>query len=427
MKTADLYQYFLRCTGVSTDTRSRIEGNLFFCLTGENFNGNQFAQQALDKGAKYVVYDDENFSPNSANAIYVDDSLHALQELAKYHRKQFDIPIIGLTGSNGKTTTKELIKAVLTQKFNITATQGNLNNHIGVPLTLLNINSSTQIALIEMGANHLHEIAFLSALAHPTLGYITNFGKAHLEGFGSEEGVVRGKSELYSFLKLNKGVALINGNDQKQLEQSKELERLIFGEHKSAHFFVHNSTDEHGFCVVHFDSVDINSQLSGQYNYSNLNAAVAFGLYFELHPEQIKEGIEQYIPSNNRSQWKATQKNKVLLDAYNANPTSMHAALDSFAAMDKDNQVVILGDMLELGIYSAKEHQAIVDRVAELRFSVVMLIGDAFCRTDYPPTFNVFHSTKEAEQFLKDSPLKDTLVLLKGSRGIALEQLLDQL
>ena len=426
MKTPDLYQHFLRCTGVSTDTRSRIEGNLFFCLTGENFNGNQFAQQALDKGAKYVVYDDENFSPNSANAIFVNNSLNALQELAKYHRKKFDIPIIGLTGSNGKTTTKELIKAVLDQKFNVTATQGNLNNHIGVPLTLLNINSSTQVALIEMGANHLHEIAFLSALAHPTLGYITNFGKAHLEGFGSEEGVVRGKSELYSFLKLNNGLAMINGNDQKQLEQSKDLERLIFGEHKSARFSIQNSSDEHGFCIVHSDSVEINSQLSGQYNFSNLNAAVAFGLYFELSPEQIKEGIEQYIPTNNRSQWIATPKNKILLDAYNANPTSMHAALDSFAAMGKDNQVVILGDMLELGNYSAKEHQAIVDRIGELRFTMVILIGDAFSRTVYPPSYMVFNSTKEAEQFLKESSLNDKVILLKGSRGIALEQLLDQ-
>ena len=330
MNIPDLYHYFLKSTGVSTDSRTLEKGNLFFCLKGENFNGNQFIQNALDGGASFVVYDDKKFTPESSNAIYVENSLVALQALAKHHRNQFDIPVLGLTGSNGKTTTKELINAVLSQNFEVMATHGNLNNHIGVPLTLLRIKSSTQIAIIEMGANHREEIAFLSELARPTLGYITNFGKAHLEGFGGEEGVIKGKSELYAFLKLNDGKALVNGDDEKQLLQSRELNRFVFGKNATVDLQLTINTNENGFCVVHVNEVEMPSQLTGEYNFGNLNAAVAFGVFFELSLNQIKKGIVSYAPTNNRSQWKSTLKNRLLLDAYNANPTSMLAALNAF-------------------------------------------------------------------------------------------------
>ena len=427
MNIPDLYHYFLKSTGVSTDTRTLEKGNLFFCLKGENFNGNQFIQNALDGGASFVVYDDKKFIPESSNVIYVENSLVALQALAKHHRNQFDIPVLGLTGSNGKTTTKELINAVLSQNFEVMATHGNLNNHIGVPLTLLRIKSSTQIAIIEMGANHREEIAFLSELARPTLGYITNFGKAHLEGFGGEEGVIKGKSELYAFLKLNDGKALVNGDDEKQLLQSRELNRFVFSKNATVDLQLTNATNENGLCVVHVNEVEMPSQLTGEYNFGNLNVAVAFGVFFELSLNQIKKGIVSYSPTNNRSQWKSTLKNRLLLDAYNANPTSMLAALNAFAKVKGENKVVILGDMLELGMYSASEHQSIVEHVMNLELSTVFLVGPAFSATRYPSNFKSFKATHEVKTYLEKHALEEATILLKGSRGIALEQLLDLL
>ena len=357
----------------------------------------------------------------------VENSLVALQELARHHREQLDIPVIGLTGSNGKTTTKELIYAVLSQKFEVLATEGNLNNHIGVPLTLLRINDSTEVALIEMGANHRGEIAFLSEIARPTLGYITNFGKAHLEGFGGIEGVVLGKSELYTFLKKTKGKALVNGEDEKQLKQSKGLNQIIFGTQQDKALQMHNSTNEAGFCVVHNKDKDMTSNLTGDYNFSNLNAAVAMGVYFELSSKQIQQGIASYIPNNNRSQWKKTKKNRLLLDAYNANPSSMTAALTAFSSSINTGKVVILGDMLELGEYSIAEHQSIVDQLAKLHFEEMYLVGPFFQSTKYPENFKVFTETSELSIALKKRNLEGKTILLKGSRGIALEQLLDQL
>lgn len=427
MEIARLYQYFKACNGVATDTRKLKHGSLFFCLRGENFNGNRFAQDALDAGAKYVVYDDKDFKPASENALFVENSLTALQALALYHREQLNIPVIGLTGSNGKTTTKELIYAVLSQKFDVLATHGNLNNHIGVPLTLLRMNASTEIALIEMGANHRGEIAFLSEIARPTLGYITNFGKAHLEGFGGIEGVVLGKSELYTFLKETKGRALVNGDDEKQLQQSKGLNQIVFGTKQDKALQMHNSTNKAGFCVVHSNGMDMTSNLTGAYNFSNLNAAVAMGVFFELSPEQIQQGIASYTPTNNRSQWKTTGKNRLLLDAYNANPSSMAAALKAFSSSNNAGKVVILGDMLELGEYSTAEHQSIVDQLENLHFENVYLVGPCFKSTNYPKKFNVFKTTAEVSSALHEHNLEGKTILLKGSRGIALEQLLDQL
>lgn len=427
MDSTTLYRFFQECNGVSTDTRQLSEGNLFFCLRGENFNGNRFAQNALDAGAKYVVYDDLNFKPESSKALFVKNSLTALQELAKHHRKQFDIPVIGLTGSNGKTTTKELMYAVLSQKFNVLATLGNLNNHIGVPLTLLNIRSTTEIALIEMGANHRNEIAFLAELAHPNLGYITNFGKAHLEGFGGLEGVVLGKSELYTFLKETNGKALINGEDEKQLKQSNGLPQIIFSTNNEGAINLRNSTTTEGYCVVHYKDLDMPSNLTGEYNFGNINAAVALGALFELSAQQIQQGIVSYTPNNNRSQWKTTTRNRLLLDAYNANPTSMLAALNAFSSQKNKGEIVILGDMLELGEYSNEEHQSIVDHLIKLSFEEVYLVGNYFSSTNYPKKFKVYETITEVANALKISPLLGKKILLKGSRGIALEQLLDQL
>ena len=304
MQIEKLYAYFLGSTGVATDTRKIKKGCLFFCLKGENFDGNTFAEEALTKGAMYVVVDEPKHLKKNHSYLLVQDSLESLQKLAHYHRIQFSIPVIGLTGSNGKTTTKELINSVLSQQYETTATAGNLNNHIGVPLTLLNINTKTEVALIEMGANHLDEIAFLCELAQPTLGYITNFGKAHLEGFGSLEGVVKGKSELYHFLKKNKGIAIINQEDQKQSNLTREQKTFSFGQSNKVDLQIKNKPiGLHKNISIEVDGMEIKSGLKGDFNFSNIAAAAAFGYYFKVSLEKIKKGIEKYVPSNNRSQW----------------------------------------------------------------------------------------------------------------------------
>ena len=426
MNIAELHQILLGCRTVSIDTRTLPKDGLFFCLKGENFNGNTFAKKAFEQGASYVVYDDEEYTPEHKNAILVKDSLATLQALAQFHRKQFDIPVIGLTGSNGKTTSKELIKSVLEQTFEVVATKGNLNNHIGVPLTLLNIKKSTEIALIEMGANHLKEIAFLAQLAAPTMGYITNFGKAHLEGFGSLEGVVKGKSELYDYLKENKGIAIVNGDDQKQMQQSKGLNRYIFGFAKNAQNHLSNTVNEAGYCTVKTGDTTITSQLTGTYNFDNINAAVTFGEYFEIPLSKIQQGIAAYCPSNNRSQWIKTTNNNILLDAYNANPTSMSAAIKSFIDIEAKAKLVILGDMLELGQYAQSEHQAIVDTLKKSNIHDAILVGPLFGTTN-AEDFKCFDNTELAKKHLEKQAVKDHTILIKGSRGIALEQLLDHL
>lgn len=426
MNIAEIHQLFLNCKGVSTDTRNLPANSLFFCLKGENFNGNKFARKALEQGAPYVIYDDIEHDPGHQNAILVEDSLNTLQDLAHFHRNQFNIPVIGLTGSNGKTTTKELIKNVLTQNFDVLGTHGNLNNHIGVPLSLLNIKESTEIALIEMGANHLEEIAFLSKIAAPTMGYITNFGKAHLEGFGSLEGVVKGKSELYDYLRENKGIAIVNGNDKKQMQQSEGLNRYIFGKGKLAQTQLANSINKNGYCTVHIGEANITSQLTGAYNFDNLNAAVTFGEFFEIQLTDIQKGIASFTPENNRSQWIKTKNNHILLDAYNANPTSMSAAIESFIDVTAKAKLVILGDMLELGQYTHEEHQAIIDQLKKGGIDHAILVGSHFCASK-TEGFSAFKNTAEAKNHLANQSILDHTILIKGSRGIALEQLLDQL
>lgn len=425
MNIAELHKLFLKSTGVSTDTRNLCKGQLFFCLRGDHFNGNEFASDALEKGAAAVVIDDEKYSDSKGKTIYVKNSLKALQALAKYHRNIFDIPLIGLTGSNGKTTTKELIHSVLKQKYTVHATVGNFNNHIGVPLTLLGISSTTEIALIEMGANHQKEIAFLCDIAAPTMGYITNFGKAHLEGFGGIEGVVKGKSELYDYLRTHDGKALINGNDSLQIEQAKGIEQLVFGKDNTHSIVIKNALDKNGYCVAEIDNTTITSHLTGAYNFDNINAALTFGKYFKLKTEELSRGIDSYHPTNNRSQWIKGSKNKIFLDAYNANPSSTKAALSAFNSLDINQKTVLLGDMLELGDYAKMEHQAIIDLTQRFGFDRVFLVGKNYYDCKYHQKALAFKTIEELKNHLNDHPLVDATILIKGSRGIALEQLLD--
>ncbi|MDB4738716.1 UDP-N-acetylmuramoyl-tripeptide--D-alanyl-D-alanine ligase, partial [Flavobacteriaceae bacterium] len=422
MEAKTLYSYFLKSSSVITDTRKIEKNALFFCLRGENFNGNKFAKEALQKGAAFVVIDDSEYFKENSQYILVEDCLKSLQELAKYHRLQFDIPVIGLTGSNGKTTTKELIYSVLSEQFNTTATFGNLNNHIGVPLTLLRINKNTEIALIEMGANHLKEIEFLCNITKPTHGYITNFGKAHLEGFGSIEGVIQGKSELYKSLENTKGTALINSEDKLQVRLTKNQAKQQFGNKEADIVITSNNytTKDNNYLSVSFQSTIINSKLKGTYNYSNIKAAIAFGFIFDISLEKIKKGIEGYIPKNNRSQWLKTERNTVILDAYNANPSSMTVALESLLNSNTKNKILILGDMLELGDYAADEHQKIIEILNKKTPETVILVGKEFKKTKTSNSnFHKFEETKDVIPFLQKKNFQNKTILIKGSRGIA--------
>ncbi|MDG2491625.1 MAG: UDP-N-acetylmuramoyl-tripeptide--D-alanyl-D-alanine ligase [Flavobacteriaceae bacterium] len=430
MEAKTLYSYFLKSSSVITDTRKIEKNALFFCLRGENFNGNKFAKEALRKGAAFVVIDDSEYFKENSQYILVEDCLKSLQELAKYHRLKFDIPVIGLTGSNGKTTTKELIYSVLSERFNTTATFGNLNNHIGVPLTLLRINKNTEIALIEMGANHLKEIEFLCNITKPTHGYITNFGKAHLEGFGSTEGVIQGKSELYKSLENTKGTALINSEDKLQVRLTKNQAKQQFGNKEADIVITSNNytTKDNNHLSVSFQSTIINSKLKGTYNYSNIKAAIAFGFIFDISLEKIKKGIEEYIPKNNRSQWLKTERNTVILDAYNANPSSMTVALESLMNSDTKNKILILGDMLELGGYAADEHQRIIEMLNKKTPETVILVGKEFKKTKTSNSnFHKFEETKDVIPFLQKKNFQNKTILIKGSRGIALEVLQEYL
>ena len=356
MKIAALYKLYQQHYLVDTDTRNIRKNTIFFALKGDHFNGNTFAEQALALGAKYAIVDDEAYQ-TKPNIILVDDVLKTLQELAHYHRNTLAIPIIGLTGSNGKTTTKELMNAVLGKKFKTQATKGNLNNHIGVPLTLLSIKPEHEIAIVEMGANHQKEIAFLCSICEPDFGYITNFGKAHLEGFGGIEGVIKGKSELYDFLKKNGKTAFVNPDDTLQVEKTKNITSVQFN---SKNLIFDGLTP---FVQLNYQKLTIQSNLIGKYNFSNIAAAITIGAFFKISKEAIKEAIEDYIPNNNRSQIIQKDQNSVILDAYNANPSSMESMINSFIKLKKPNKICILGEMRELGIYSKEEHQRLIAKI----------------------------------------------------------------
>ncbi|MCH8547098.1 MAG: UDP-N-acetylmuramoyl-tripeptide--D-alanyl-D-alanine ligase [Cryomorphaceae bacterium] len=417
-----IYQAYAQHGLVSTDSRNIPQGAVFFALKGPNFDGNQYAEEAINKGAIASVVDDPSLA-NEDHLIYVPDVLKALQALAVMHRKKLGTTVIGLTGSNGKTTSKELMHAVLKQSFDVLATEGNLNNHIGVPLSLLRLKPSHQIAIIEMGANGIGQIEELSALAQPDYGYITNFGKAHLEGFGSEEGVVIGKSELYQQLRRTNGTAIVNADDHKQIQQSVGINRVTFGENGDVK--ITGGISNEGLVYGEYYGVRIQSQLTGAYNQSNVAAAITLGVMFDMPLDKIEAGISEYVPTNNRSQWCTVGKVRVLLDAYNANPTSVEAALHSFARIP-GNKWVVLGDMLELGIYSEEEHQKIADLAAELSFEKVLLVGPHFSKVLLPsPLVQTFDDTGSVSDYLSKQNTNHTFsVLLKGSRGMKMESLL---
>ena len=419
MNIEKLYSLFLKQQIVDTDTRKIRNGSLFFALKGDNFNGNKFAAEALNKGASYAIIDEVEYQ-TQPNTILVEDVLTTLQQLANHHRKQLNTIIIALTGSNGKTTTKELINCVLSSKYKTTATIGNLNNHIGVPLTLLSLTKKTEIGIVEMGANHLKEIEHLCKITEPNFGFITNFGKAHLEGFGSVEGIVKAKSELYDFLRNLNQTAFINTDDAKQVQQSEGIKTINFN-NENIKFI-----EAKPFVKVQFKDIDINSQLIGKYNYNNIAAAIAIGNYFNVAANDIKIAIENYAPTNNRSQIIKKGTNNILLDAYNANPSSMLAALENFSQLEDLDKIVILGDMFELGESAAIEHQKIAELATLSHFKEVYLIGKAFSTTSVKNAFifETFETFKSATNFMK---FKNSSILIKGSRGMALERILNLL
>jgi len=414
----------MESSGVCTDTRKISQNCIFFALNGENFNGNLFAQEALDKGARKVIVDEGAFHKNSGETILVENVLLTLQQLARFHREFLGLPIISLTGSNGKTTSKELINAVLSQKFRTVATKGNLNNHIGVPLTLLEMNKETELGIVEMGANHLGEIKMLSEIAEPDYGYITNFGKAHLEGFGSVEGVIKGKTELYQFLKKHNKKLFVNANDPKQLANSEGIERITFGTPQSD--FDVKLLDSTHHLLMEFNGIQIQSNLVGAYNFANLSAAIAIGAYFNVSPEKIRAGIEGYFPSNNRSQLMVKGTNTILMDAYNANPTSMMAALENFKQANGNNKIMFLGDMFELGKVAETEHQIILDFLTENPFGNVFFVGSNFFKASSDAShIKQFKTFDELKAALDNNPPKNATILIKASRGMALERILD--
>lgn len=426
MEIASIYKKFEASASISTDTRKISKGDMYFALKGDNFDGNKFVKQAFESGAKHCIVNDKNAVIND-NCILVDDVLTTLQNLANYHRKTINIPIISLTGSNGKTTTKELIKAVLSTSYKVDATKGNLNNHIGVPLTLLSFTKDLDFGIVEMGANHQKEIEFLCGIAEPNFGLITNFGKAHLEGFGGEEGVIKGKSELYDYLKANEKTVFINSDDPKQLKQINSYHNIkTFGKTKENDCIVEFKS-ANPYVNLSYNNIDIHSQLIGDYNYGNIAVAIAIGQYFEVKTENIKKAIESYQPNNNRSEIINRHTTKIILDAYNANPTSMLAALKNLKQLNADRKYLFLGDMFELGKEAEKEHQTIANFTEDNFDENIFLVGENFYKTTTKSTTKKFKSFEDLKPLLKNLDLKNSTVLIKGSRGMALERILELL
>ena len=427
MKTEEIHSIFLKCNSVTIDTRKITPKSLFIAIKGENYDANTFAKEALEKGASYAIIDNKDYYINE-KTILVKDSLTTLQELAKYHRDFLKLSIISLTGSNGKTTTKEIINVVLNKKFNTKATVGNLNNHIGVPLTLLSFDKKTEIGIVEMGANHQKEIEFLCNIAKPDFGYITNFGKAHLEGFGGIEGVIKGKSEMYEHLRKNNKIAFINLDDPIQIEKTKNIQTIGFGVNNSEAFVNIKEIKANPFVEILFEDTVIQSHLIGLYNANNINAAITIGKHFGINNSEIKSAIESYIPENNRSQLVNKNTNEIILDAYNANPSSMKVAIENFAQLSKPNKVAILGDMFELGPESHEEHKNIVNLLLEADNTHVYFIGkDFFKHKNDSDKFHFFENFEDFAKILEDNPFQNKLILIKGSRGMKLERTLDLL
>ena len=425
MTIQNIHDLFLKCIQVSIDTR-KIEPNSFFvAINGERFDANTFAKEALEKGAKYVIIDNAQYFIDE-RTVLVEDSLQTLQELAKFHRQFLQLPIIALTGSNGKTTTKELINVVLSKTYNTKATIGNLNNHIGVPLTLLSFTKETQIGIVEMGANHQKEIEFLCEIAQPDYGYITNFGKAHLEGFGGVEGVIKGKSEMYAYLRDNDKSVFVNLDDEIQNQKTEHLHRITFSQKKkNVNVFIDNVA-ANPFVKIKTLGVEIQSHLIGLYNANNINAAITIGNYFEVIISDIKDAIESYIPENNRSQLLTKGTNEIILDAYNANPSSMIVALENFIQLQKSNKCIIIGDMYELGEESLTEHKAIINFLNQNSSFECHFVGkDFFATSIQKENFSFYNTFEDFTKFLSSVKLENKTLLIKGSRGMALERTLE--
>ena len=431
MKTEDLYQLYLEHRNICTDTRKISKSCLFFALKGENFDANEFASKAINNGASYAIIDDGRFAMDN-RYILVEDVLKTLQNLSAFHRKQLTIPIIGITGSNGKTTTKEVIKSVLSQHCRTYATEGNLNNHIGVPLTILSIREDCEIAIIEMGANHQKEIEFLCSLAQPDYGLITNIGKAHLEGFGGIEGVMIGKGELYEYLAKTEGTAFINTDNPTLIDMSRDRDvKNVVGYGQGTTNFVSGGVKAATpFLTIEWqlkgqeDAIFIaESNLPGTYNFENILAAICIGNFFKLGPAQINQGIHAYLPQNNRSQILETKYNTIICDYYNANPSSMMVALDNLESVPAEQKVMILGDMFELGADSAMEHRLILEKAMETSANRKIFIGEEFYKLkDNLGEF--YKTTSDAFLALQKTPPTDSTILLKGSRGMKLESLI---
>lgn len=420
-----IHSLFLKCSSVSIDTRKIELNSLFVAIKGDRFDANIFTKEALEKGASYVVIDDESYYVDE-RTILVDNSLVALQELAKFHRDYLKTPIIALTGSNGKTTTKELINVVLSKKFKTKATIGNLNNHIGVPLTLLSFTSETEIGIVEMGANHKKEIEFLCELASPDYGYITNFGKAHLEGFGGVEGVIQGKSEMYHYLSKLDKLVFLNLEDPIQVDKSNSVKSYTFGINKLNADVNVTAVTANPFVEINYSGNVIKSHLIGLYNANNIIAALTIGKYFGVSDTEIKEALEFYIPENNRSQLMTKGTNQIILDAYNANPSSMKVAIENFLQLEHPNKAMILGDMFELGQESQEEHRAIVAILAHHHKVKCYFVGSAFyANKTNKSNFNFYESFESFLNDLSANKFNNSSILIKGSRGMALERTLD--
>lgn len=421
MNIEQFYPLFLKADKVTIDSRKIAKDDIFFAFSGENFNAATLAEKAIHDGALAVIVEQTEFENRDKNIFYVPSTLEFLQQLAIYHRNQLSIPVIGLTGSNGKTTTKELIHAVLSEKFNVQYTSGNLNNHIGVPLTILSIKPEHEMAVIEMGANHQKEIEFLCTISKPDFGYITNFGKAHLEGFGGFEGVIKGKSELYDYLIHNNRTIVVNENDPIQVEKTEDYSsKISFGKENSDYNF--ESFSEEHFVGMVYEGVKAVSKLTGEYNFTNLCAAGCLGLHFGIGFDRIKHAVEQYTPTNMRSQVVKKNNRTMVLDTYNANPSSMTASLNNFITFE-GRKTIIIGDMLELGAESEKEHQHILKLAEELSFDEIITVGKHFKAIN--PSDLAFENTAELTEYLKEHQISSENILLKGSRGVALEKIID--
>ena len=417
-----IYKHYTKRHLISTDSRAIEKDCVFVAIKGERFDGNDFAYQVASDGIASCVIADRKDLPRHERLFVVDDSITALQQLARLHREKSNIPIIGITGTNGKTTTKELTAAVLSKKYNIIYTQGNYNNHIGVPLTLLQIKPDTEMAVVEMGANHVNEIAILCSIAKPDFGLITNIGKAPIEGFGSFEGVINTKNELYDYLRNNNGKIFVNNDNELLMRLSEDMPRFRYGKDDDADICA-EIISSNPYLSIRWKNTKINTNLIGEYNFENVTAAISVGSFFNVCKEDIIEAIENYYPTNNRSQLIKSEKNKIVMDAYNANPTSMSHAIKNFRNIASDNPLLILGDMKELGCESENEHHNIINLLKELQFDNVILVGDEFKKAAKGTAYKTFQNVEALIDYIDNNEIRNHTILVKGSNSTRLEKL----